>query len=104
MSVKIESNLDGFKKLKEKIKSLPEKENVKLGDLFNDDFMQRYTSVSSFDKLFEAGGFDINSKEDFDAIPDDDFDSCIRQHTSFSSWEEMKQKALNEYIKKKLEF
>ncbi|MDF2535833.1 MAG: hypothetical protein K0R18_1992 [Bacillales bacterium] len=102
MSVRVESNFDGLKKLQENLQNLSQQKEVSLGILFNDNFMSQYTSLSSFNKLIEAGGFKVNSAEDFKAIPDTEWEVCIQENTSFSSWKEMQSKSMEEYLKKQL--
>tara|TARA_R100000353_G_scaffold166904_1_gene128671 strand:+ start:1077 stop:1241 length:165 start_codon:yes stop_codon:yes gene_type:complete len=52
--------------------------------------------------LFEASGFKVESKEDFESIPDDEWEAFITQNTSFDSWLEMQKAAMAAYTKKKL--
>lgn len=70
--------------------------------LFDSSFMKNYTKYSSFEELLTAGGFVVNSQEDFQAILEDEFDTHIRNSTSFSSWENMKTEAGKLYIKNNL--
>ena len=102
MGAKLEVNLDGLKKLQKKIKELSQPHEVAFGELFNNNFMSKYTSVSSFDKLLEVSGFEVKSMEDFKAIPDNAWEECIRQYTSFNSWQEMQSKAVGENLKQQL--
>lgn len=72
--------------------------------LFNKSFMRKYTSFTSFDELLAAGGFIVNSEEDFEAIPDDVFDKHIKATTKFKTWEAMLSEASSQYAAKKLGF
>lgn len=72
--------------------------------LFNKTFMRKYTSFTTFDELLDAGGFIVNSQEDFEAIPDDEFDKHIMSNTKFKSWEAMLNEASSLYAAKKLGF
>jgi hypothetical protein len=65
--------------------------------------MRRYAQVPTIEALFEAGGFEVNSPEDFAAIPDEAWEANIRAHTSFKSWEEMQRAAGAEWIKKQID-
>jgi len=72
--------------------------------LFNEDFMKKYTNFSSFEELLSAGGFEVDSVEDFEAIPDDKFDEHISKTTKFKSWEDMQAEAGTIYMANKLKF
>jgi hypothetical protein len=90
--------LADIKKQGEKLEELKGKE-VSYSELFNSDFMKQYTNFSSFGELLEAGNFIVKTREDFRAIPDDEFDEHIAKTTKFKDWSEMKQQASYEYIK-----
>lgn len=72
--------------------------------LFNKTFMKKYTVFATFDELLDAGGFIVNSQEDFEAIPDDVFDKHIKSYTKFKSWADMLNEASSQYAAKKLGF
>lgn len=97
---------DGLRKfgddLKRKVDAVNKAGPVPFPELFNPDFMRRHTKVPTIDALFEAGGFEINSPADLEAIPDDAWEGNIRAQTSFSSWDEMKQTAGAEWMKSRL--
>jgi hypothetical protein len=97
--------LEHFQKNLEKAsKELDGKHQVSFDNIFTNSFMRKYTSVSNFDEFLTAGGFEVNSEEDFEAIPDDDMDNYVRKSTEFSSWQEMLNTAGEEYALKKLGF
>lgn len=98
----VKSNLDGLKKLSKNAKELSETKQVKLNDLMNPNFITGCSNFGNLDELFDAGGFKIESKEDFEAIPDEEWDQFIVNNTSFGSWEEMQKKAVEAYAKSKL--
>lgn len=105
MSFKIE----GLDKLQKQLKQMEkgakelEKNNqIPFSDLFTHSFMLKHTNFSSFDELLEAGNFIVNSQEDFEAIPNAEFDVHISANTSFKKWEDMLSKATEIYITKKL--
>ena len=64
--------------------------------------MRRYTKVVSFDALIDAGGFTVESQGDCDAISDVEWQNVVREHTSFSSWQDMLGKAAEEYASRKV--
>ena len=64
--------------------------------------MRKYTSFSTLDELFAAGGFKVESQEDFEAIPEDEFDKHIASSTKFKNWEDMLGEATSQYAVQKL--
>jgi hypothetical protein len=75
---------------------------VPMREIFSNGFMSKYTDFSSFDELLDASGFKVATKEDFAAIPDDQWDAFIAARTRFSSWKEMKEKGGRDYSSRKL--
>jgi len=75
---------------------------VSFGELFPPGFMARYTNFTSFDDLLAKSGFKVETREDFANIPDAAWDAFIASSTYFANWEEMLQKAFEEYAQRKL--
>jgi len=98
----LKTNFDGLNKLKEKVEKLGNTTEVSLGTLLNDKFMSSNSKFGSLDELCKASGFKIESKEDFLAIPDDEWNKFISENTSFESWEAMQKSAFAEYVKGQL--
>lgn len=103
--------ITGFDKLEKQLKQmekgakeLSKTKHVSFGELFPASFMRKYTSFSSMDELLDAGGFKVESQEDFEAIPDVEFDKHIVANTRFKSWEDMLGEATSQYAAKKLGF
>lgn len=103
--------IEGLDKLKNELKSLEKNakrlhgsNDVSFDELFSSKFMSSYTNHSNFEALLEAGGYSVETQEDFEAIPEDDWDSHIREHTRFETWLDMQQKAAEEWITKQLGF
>lgn len=67
-------------------------------DLFNSEFMKLYTQYNTIEELLLAGGFEVNSEEDYEAIPDEIIDSHVAKTTNFQSWKEMLTEAVKDYI------
>lgn len=78
--------------------------NVPFSELFTPTFMRKYTTFASFAELLKAGGFQAETSEEFESIPDEPFDRHIANTTSFHSWEDMLNTATEEYISRKLGF
>src|SRR5580658_931089 len=73
-------------------------QEVQLSELLNDDFIAEHSSFPSFDELLAASPFKVETKEDFEAIPDAEWNTYIAANTSFESWEEMQHKAAGKYL------
>lgn len=103
--------ITGFDKLEKQLKQmekgakeLSKTKHVSFGELFPASFMRKYTSFSSMDELLDASSFKSETQEDFEAIPDDEFDKYIAANTKFKTWEDMLGEATSQYAAKKLGF
>jgi hypothetical protein len=106
MSVKIKGFDELTKSLKQMDKTLKNLDGKQMpfNDLFTKSFMEKYTSVSSFDEFLLKGNFKVDSQSDFESIPDDVFDAYVSSNTSFKSWNDMLEKATDQYLSKLLKF
>src|SRR5690554_2495748 len=91
-----------FDKFKKNAKEIEEGISVSFDELFKSSFMERYTDSSTFDEFLSAGGFVVNSQENFERIPEEQMDSHVQKHTRFDKWEDMLGKATELYVAKKL--
>lgn len=66
-----------------------EEDLILFTDLFTPEFMQQYTQFESIEELLLSGGFEINSEEDYEAIPDENIDAHVAKTTKFDTWKEM---------------
>lgn len=105
------SMIKGLDELQRKLDDLANKavevdgsHELSLSELFPDYFMLRFTQFSTMEEMFESSGFEITTQQDFENIPEDKWDIFIETHTQFVSWEEMKQAAANEWVRKKMGF
>ncbi|HEY8909104.1 MAG TPA: hypothetical protein VIM51_02330 [Desulfosporosinus sp.] len=77
--------------------------SIPLADLFPSGFMHQYTQFDSIDELLSSGGFNINSAEDYEAIPDETIDAHVAKTTKFDSWQDLLTHAIEDsYIIEKL--
>lgn len=93
------------KKLKEMEKAAKELEGTKevsFGELFNDNFMRKYTDSDNLESFFGKSGYKIETEDDFDALDESEFDAFVNKHSEFNDWEEMLGKAGEEYAIRKL--
>lgn len=93
-----------FEQMERNAEELENNSFVPFDKLFNSNFLKKCSSFSSFEKLLDAGNFNIESQEDFDAIPLEKLDKHIASVTSFSSWNNMLEQATSEYITSELGF
>lgn len=95
-------DLKGFDKLEKNVSGLSDTDSISLDALMNPSFISSCSQYSSFEELVEASGFKVESKEDFAAIPDQEWEQFIQTNTSYESWIEMQQAAGINYVKAKL--
>ena len=72
-------------------------QTVLLSQLIPPPFMQKHTSFSSFDAMLSESTIDVTTKEDFLGLPAEEKDELISQQSPFDSWEEMKERAWEEW-------
>ena len=92
-----------LKNLDKKFKKIGGTHSVPMEELLSPDFMVRFTNFSSFDELIEKSGYVIETQEDFDKIPDNEWDSFIITQTQFSSWQNMLELAGSEFVQKQFD-
>lgn len=98
----MKEDFNGLKKLAENAKKLAGQTEVSFGEIFNEGFIQTHTSFENIDDLFKKAGFNVETKEDFDAVPQEAIDTFVRDNTKFDSFTDLHQKAFDEYVKKNL--
>lgn len=105
MSFKMEGleNLSGsLEDLGRKARALDGQHRVPFGELFIPAFMIQWTDFSSLDEMVRASGFKVESAEDFEAIPDNEWDEFVKTRTRFPNWKEMMEAASGEWVRQKL--
>ncbi|WP_083676599.1 hypothetical protein MHI37_04450 [Paenibacillus sp. FSL H8-0548] len=75
-------------------------DHVSLEALFNEAFMSKYSSLTSFAAFLEKGNFQAETREEIKDIPDELFDRHVARETSFSDWKTMLNTATTEYAGK----
>ena len=86
-----------------RVESLDGQHDVELGDLLPDEFVILHTDFPSIADVINASGFMVETGEDFEAIPDSDWDYHIKRFTRFDSWSEMLQVAGEEWASRQLD-
>lgn len=87
-----------FGEMADNAEELEGENTVSLRDLFTEEFMRQHTAVTSFENFIEQSQWQVESEEDFEAIPEDEFDEYVKAHSDFESWEDMLGTAANEWI------
>lgn len=77
-------------------------DRISFPDMFPPQFMVQHSNFGTIEELFEKSGFKVESAEDFEAIPDNEWETFITQNTNFNSWEDMQKTAGNSLIKRTL--
>ncbi|MFC1819795.1 hypothetical protein ACFLZG_01755 [Thermodesulfobacteriota bacterium] len=81
-------------------KGLIETKEIFVPTLLMDSFVTKYTKFTSAQQMFVESGFEIDSAEDFKAIPVEEWDTFITGSSDFNSWDEVLQAAVTEYSKR----
>ena len=100
----IDDVIDDLEELSENAQELDGENKVPLAELFDDGFMRKYTDFASIEEFFEASPWTVDSEADLKAIPEDEFDEYVDQHTRFPDAEEMQGKAAEEWTADQLGF
>ncbi|MCD5322200.1 MULTISPECIES: hypothetical protein [Pontibacillus] len=89
-------------KIQKNGRELDGENNVPLNELFESNFMTTFTHFNNFDEMLRRSQFNINSLEDFEAIPSSEWETFIKEKTSFINWDEMYSKAVEIWTLKSL--
>lgn len=102
---------DGFDDLSNRLEDMANKanelngtNNIELGQLLNEGFIQANTDFDSLNDMFEKSPFDVKTSDDFEAIPQEKLDEFISNHSKFSSWNTMLETASTTWFAKQLGF
>ena len=96
------SGFDGLERklnrLAENAEALDGEHTVPLTELCPPAFMAKHTEFSTLEELFKASGFTVGTSEDFEVIPDEEWDAFIASVTGFPDWRTMLEKAAVDWI------
>ena len=73
-----------------------------MSELLTPGFLAKHSRFLSTDEMFGASGFKVETTEDFQNIPGNDWNDFIRKNTSFATWDDMLSTAGAEWAKAKL--
>lgn len=71
---------------------------ISFEEMFPPNFMKNYTDFDSIGDMMDESGFSVETSEDFEKIPDDDWDKFVSNRTRFSTWSTMLDKATKQWI------
>lgn len=77
---------------------------VSFGELFSNKFMRRHTDFDDIEAFFEESPWEVEDEEDFEEIPEDEFDEYVEDTTLFDTWESMLDKAAEKWMMDQLGF
>lgn len=77
-------------------------QSVPVTEILTSVFLARHTPFGSTAEMYEASGFKIETKEDFEAVPDDEWDAFIRAVSTFDGWQAMLGAASKEWAARQL--
>lgn len=94
---------DIFDQIRKQIAAVEEEVNGNqdITDIFTPDFMSRNSRFSSIEEFFEESSFDVNTQEDFEAVPETEIDRFTKDNTDFDSWESFKTEAGKQFALEK---
>ena len=94
-----------LRELQRRARELGRKDKVSWADLFTTDFLRHHTRFQSLRDMqakAEAHDFRFATQEDIDNIPGPEWESFVRRHTDFRSFQEMLNSAGTEYAAREL--
>lgn len=97
-------SFNNFKDLEKAIKKKLEQASgeVSVTELLTEGFMQTNTKYQDAKEFFDNVPFKAETQEEWDAIDSSVKDAYVSEVTNFDTWDQMIQKAGQEYFAKKL--
>lgn len=93
---------DELEQMAENALGLEGSNEVPFTELMPPAFMAEYTDCESIEAFIDESPWTVESQADFRAIPDDEFDEYVDEHTRFSTWETMLSRAANQWAGRQL--
>jgi len=100
----LDETIKSLEDMEQKAQELDGENEVPLSELFTDEFMGLYTDFESLEEFFEESPWEVESGDDIEAIPEDEMDSYVAEHTEFPHTDGMTSKAGSEWAAKQLGF
>jgi len=93
---------DALNSISTDMANLSRDNRVRIEELFDQSFMEKFTQFSSIEQFFENSEWDIESVDDVEDIPEELLDNYVLENTKFSSWSHMMNMAGKKWTKKQL--
>lgn len=104
----VTNDLDSFiadlEQKAQKAKSLEGTCELPLPELLNRKFMMQHTSFDNIDDFLQSAGINPQDPASLNEFPEDQLDTFVRKHTTFSSWETMCDTAAEDWFTQQLGF
>lgn len=97
MSAEIKIN-DYFKEVKKEVDTVKNNSNLPLEKILSNSFMEKHTKFSSFSEMLKAANLTPDMLKDIDEASKKEFDKFISENTSFASWEQLAQAAMQNLL------
>lgn len=98
----IDDLADDLEQMAEQALGLEGSNEVPFTELMPPAFMSKYTDFESVESFIDESQWDVEGQEDFEAIPDAEFDQYVNENTRFDTWEQMFSKAGEEWMARQL--
>ena len=89
-----------LQQLSDNVEAMTGEHSIALTELCPPAFMAEHTDFATIEAMFEASGFTVETREDFAAIPDAEWDAFIASRTRFADWRAMRTKAAAEWFRR----
>lgn len=73
-----------------------------LSDLFNEEFMSKFTNSKSIQSFLSTGTFEAVSLEEIGSLSQEALNDYVEKNTQFANWQDMLASAAKEYVEKKI--
>lgn len=105
----VDIELEGFDEAQRELENLARRaealegeQEVALTELLTPRFLRRHTPFSSLEAMLEASDWEVESQEDFEAIPDEEWDRFVAANSDFPDWQTMLRSAGQEWAVRQL--
>ncbi|TKX69257.1 hypothetical protein [Halorubrum sp. SP9] len=98
----IDEAIDELEELRASAEKMDGENEMAITDLFPPRFMTQYSEYEDFGEFIEDSPWTVESADDFEGIPEDEWDDYVRENTTFDGWENMQETAGSEWAKRQL--
>lgn len=89
---------DFAKAFEKEVNDLSSRDQISVDEILTKSFISKNTPYSDFNEFLEAGGFSVNTQEDFDSIDESKLSAFVTEKTRFSNFQEMIDTAGQEFL------